>query len=146
MNIDFKQIELWVQDAYSWPSWAIAAALVLAFGYCLRAWVAFPNQAIPLVCLLMGGIFTELLAPGAPQSFDAHRWRALNFAIGAVVGLLAWLLHKYVLKKIEDKLPWVKDILGGIDDSKTEFLTRQQAGVPQPSPVNQTQPPSITKP
>ena len=112
-----NEITSYIKQAQNMPGWALAALFVIALGYVLRRIKSFPNDGIPAICLLVGAILTLLLAPPAPAEFKAFQWRLTNFIIGGVVGLLGWQLHAQILKRLEDKFPFLKNLLAGADET-----------------------------
>lgn len=120
------------QAALNTPYWLVAIGVCLACGYAIRRLRPEWKEAIPLICLLVAAILTMFLAPPAPITAVAWRWRLLNFSIGAVLGLIAWLAHKLLLKKLEAKYPWIKDFLDGMDG--TDFLAKKDVPPDPPKP------------
>lgn len=115
-----------------------AAALVcftcIVVGYALRFIKRFPNDGIPVVVILWGGMAMLLLADPRASTMPARIWTMRNLCIGLVIGFVAWLLHKIVLSRIEDfiasKFPDLND---------TAFFQRKANSTGQPPP---TDPPS----
>jgi hypothetical protein len=119
-----NEIKSYIESAQNLPGWALSALFVIAVGYVLRRIKSFPNEAIPTICLLLGSILTLLLAPPAPAAYKAFQWRLVNFIIGGVIGLLAWLFHNQILKRLEDKFPFLKNMFTGGEAT--------EAGKPEP--------------
>lgn len=107
---DIESIKKYVEAAYNWPWWFAAVGFSIVCGYVLRKIKSFPNEAIPVVVVGIAAMFTMLMAPGAAQSFRAVQWRATNFAIGGILGLVAWQIHFQVLKRW---FPWIDNFIDG---------------------------------
>ena len=111
-------ITSWVQQAVSAVSqlYALPAALLVALscivvGYVLKAWQKFPNQAIPTVVVLWAAFLTVVLADVTPAGVGHVAWKVRNALVGMVIGFAAWAFHYYLLSKLEDKVPWLAQIL-----------------------------------
>jgi hypothetical protein len=97
------------------PGHILVGISCIVVGYALRFFKRFPNDAIPLVCILWGMVFNPLLAPDRALGTSLRLWAARNAIIGLIVGALAWALHRYVIKKFEDRLPIVGEMLAEAD-------------------------------
>lgn len=77
---------------------------IIAIGYTLKAVPQFPNQIIPLVNLLIGGIAYPLIS--SPGNVDyAMRYPIVRQVLcGLIIGCAAHYIHALVLKKWLDKL------------------------------------------
>lgn len=83
-----------------------AVALVcfscVVVGYVLRFIKQFPNDGIPVAVVLWGMVAMLVIADPHPAAMPMRIWTARNLMVGAIVGFIAWMLHKIVLSKIED--------------------------------------------
>lgn len=118
--MNYDTIKQYVEAAYTLPGWALSWLLCIVFGYVLRRIKSYPNGGIPLTCVFLGSILTMLLAPPSPIEFGATRWRTTNLVIGGLVGFAAWLSHRLVLNRIEDKFPTIKSLLDGNGQTKPD--------------------------
>lgn len=88
---------------YNLPSGTLVALTCLIFGYVLRYFRSFPNNAIPLAVILWGAVWFPVLC-----SFDGKTpirvWIIRNVFIGLVIGFISWMLHNKFLSKVEDWL------------------------------------------
>lgn len=79
------------------PSGLLVFALCIATGYVWKAIRICPNRFTPLAVMIFGLIYNLVL-----------NWKSderLRFAlIGLIIGFLAWIFHRLLLKKLEDKL------------------------------------------
>ena len=68
-----------------------------------------PSKFIPVVCLALGMILYPLLTPlsSVPKTFPVPI--VVLLLNGLVLGFIAWMVHKFVVKKLIDKF-------GGRDD------------------------------
>jgi len=83
-----------------------AAALIcfgcIVLGYILRFIKKFPNDGIPVAVILFGSAMMLFLADPRPTAMPARIWSVRNLLVGAIIGFVAWMLHKVVLSKIEE--------------------------------------------
>lgn len=103
------------------PGFVLVGIVCLVIGYCLRAIKRFPNEAIPLTCILVGGIMNVLMRGDAPTGMRHRVWICQNLALGVVVGFIVWRLHAKILKKLESKVPWLMALL---PDDQTKFFSK----------------------
>jgi hypothetical protein len=101
------------------PTGALVLLSCIAFGYVLRFFRRFPNEAIPLAVILWGAAFFMLLAPER-QNMALRFWLARNFTIGLIIGFVAWLIHNKGLAILEDKVPFLKGLLTPTTPPPTE--------------------------
>lgn len=101
----------------------LVALLCLATGYAWRflrfKW--FPNDAIPLVVMFTGSIFMMLLADARPTSMPMRIWTVRNFVVGFIIGAAMWVLHNYVLWRLEN---WIGQKIPSLGD--TTFFAKDQ--------------------
>lgn len=98
---------------YGLPGIALVALLCLVGGYVLKLQRWFPNEAIPLALVLMGGGLLPLVSDWAGSNLPFRIWLVRNLIVGCLIGLGTWLGHKLVIKRIEDKIPWLREFLEG---------------------------------
>lgn len=110
----FKEINDFIGGLYGLGGAALTGISSIVVGYVFRSIKRFPNSAIPVVVVIYAGFANPFLAdPYAPPQ-TMRLWLAKNAVVGIIMGFLAWKLHKNVLQKWEDKIPFLKGIL---DDS-----------------------------
>jgi hypothetical protein len=101
---------------YGLPAIAIVMLGCLALGYLLRFIKAFPNDAIPVVCILFGAVLLPTLAD-ARGPMPLRIWLVKNAMLGLIVGCLAWITHNILLSRLEDwlaaKFPAFDRLLNG---------------------------------
>ena len=83
------------------PSGLLVFALCIAFGYLWKAIKVFPNRFTPLAVMVAGAILYPALTYAVNQSGPVWVRAAV---VGFIIGFLAWLFHRLLLKKLEDKL------------------------------------------
>src|SRR5262249_39399457 len=102
-----------------------AAALVcfgcIVFGYILRFIKPFPNQGIPVAVILTGAVGMLLLADPRASSMPARIWTMRNLLVGLIIGFVAWMLHKFVLTRVEK---WIASKVGATGTGDTDFLPK----------------------
>lgn len=86
----------------------LVGAVVIIIGYVLRSVKKFPNEAIPLCCVLLGAVVYPLLVP-IPAGVKGAAVHAVM--LGLLIGFLAWIAHDKLISKIEDKIPWLSGFL-----------------------------------
>lgn len=93
----------YLQKLAGLPAAALTVAVCIVTGYVLKCLKKFPNEAIPVIVILMGGVLYPLIAD-ANNTWTLRVWIVRNAGIGLVFGLVAWLIHNQILKRIESKL------------------------------------------
>lgn len=83
------------------PSGLLVFALCIAAGYVWKVIRVLPNRFIPLVVMLTGAVLHPALTYAADQAGPV--W-VRSAVVGFIIGFLAWLFHRLILKRIEDKL------------------------------------------
>src|SRR5512138_1274530 len=114
------------------PAILLIALLCLSAGYALRFWKKFPNDAIPVVVMLLGA--TYALIADANNDTPLRVWMVRNVVVGLIIGFLTWVAHKTVLKKIELKVPILGPMLASLDAPDP---TPPVPAVPQPPTPDQ---------
>ena len=109
--------DIWqtVNQAFNLKLAVLVGVACIAFGYFLRTIKKFPNALIPAVVMIAGGVVSIFLQPEGPKELSSRAWDVKNFTAGFGVGFLAWIFHKSILKKIEDKF----GIKAQTDDTST---------------------------
>ena len=128
MDFDLDTIVNWVNQLYGLPAGVLVGLLCIVICYAFKVTDRFPNDAIPVVCLLLGAILLPMLAPECPLEEKLIAYRVKHAVVGIIVGLVAWAFHNLILSKIEDKIPWLGKAM------KTT----------QPETKNETTPPNVT--
>lgn len=80
----------------------------LVLGYLLKTVKRFPNDGIPLAVVMWGILFSFCTAPSKPENIANLAWRMRNVMLGLIIGYASWVLHYYLLSRLEDKIPWLK--------------------------------------
>lgn len=110
-----------------------AAALVflscIVMGYVWRfihlKWMH--NDSIPLFVILWGAFAFSMIADPVKDETPWRVWVLKNVICGAVIGLLAWILHNYAIKRVED---WLVSKLPGL--SGTALFNKGNTTNPNP--------------
>jgi hypothetical protein len=114
-----------------------ASAVTLVFlscivvGYILRFIKPFPNNAIPVVVVLWGGMFMSLIASGRATTMPMHVWVIRNALVGLIIGGAAWIAHYVVISRIET---WVQSKFPGTQD--TTLFKKEPNAEPVKPPTN----------
>jgi|SRR3990167_5385402 len=97
---------------------ALLICVVIALGYVLKRVPLIPNKTIPAACLLLGaGIYPLITSPGqAPPDIKFPIVREIM--LGLLIGFIAWIIHNKLLKRIEERVPWLKGVLSGNGDTE----------------------------
>lgn len=82
------------------PSGLLVFALCIAFGYVWKAIKICPNRFTPLAVMLAGAVLHPALTYAAGQAGPV--W-VRSAVVGFIIGFLAWMFHRVLLKRIEDK-------------------------------------------
>jgi hypothetical protein len=97
-----------LQKLYGAPAFVLVVVACIAAGYAMRCWRRFPNEAIPACVILLGGVLMPMIAD-ANNDLTLRVWLVRNAVFGIGVGFISWLLHRFVLSKIEDRLGLFSD-------------------------------------
>ena len=103
------------------PGHAVVGLSCIIMGYTLRFIKRFPNDGIPLACILWGMAFNPMIADVRLPGTSLRIWLVRNALLGLIIGGGAWMLHKYLLSRIEDKIPGLSQKLAEADRRSDEF-------------------------
>ena len=96
---------------------AMVLGACIVIGYILRFIRSFPNDGIPVVVVLVGALAMILLAEPRAANMPVRAWVARHIIAGLILGLIAWLSHRLIIKRIEDyvtgQFPAVDRLLNG---------------------------------
>lgn len=81
----------------------------------------FPNDAIPVVCIVWGAFAMSLIADARASNMPFRVWFVRNIMVGGIIGLAAWAVHNYAIKRLEDYLVTLFPKVGD-----TVFFTKNQ--------------------
>lgn len=84
------------------PATGLTILSCIVIGYVLRFIKKFPNDGIPVVVILWAGVFYPMIADDN-NDITLRVWLVRNALIGLVIGFVAWIIHKQVLSRLEDK-------------------------------------------
>ena len=91
------------------PAGVLLVIALFGLGYLLKNITFIHNKSIPLWVIVAGGL--------------AYPWvdheTVKKVLIGLIIGLAAWLAHKYGLSRIEGKVPFLKG-LASTDETPPE--------------------------
>lgn len=119
---------LLVKSLHSAPTYAVFCSCVVV-GYVLRCIKSFPNDAIPAVVVCWGALANSVMSTEHGPSLSLNQEKFLAAMIGMVIGLLAWLLHKKLLKKLETKLPFLANLLDSGNSNPVNDFDRSKDGI-----------------
>lgn len=114
------------------PSLLLILFSCIGVGYGLRWIKRFPNNAIPIVVILWGGLFNLLIADTA--SIALRIWLGRNLLVGLIVGVASWALHMTLLKKLEKKFGWFEDTDTAKLEHETQVITKKNEEAGQTPP------------
>lgn len=87
----------------------------------------FSNDSIPLFVILWGAFAFSMVADPAADQTPWRVWVLKNVIIGAIIGFLAWLVHNFAIKKLED---WIATKVPGF----SLFTAKDNVTTPTPKP------------
>ena len=90
----------WDKNLNGAPSGLLVFLLCIAAGYVWKVIRVLPNRFIPLVVMLTGALLHSGLTYAEKQSLSDWIRAAV---VGFIIGFLAWLFHRLLLKRLEDK-------------------------------------------
>lgn len=103
------------------PGYVLVFLWCIAFGYAMRAYNKFPNDAIPFAVILWGCIWNGMIADAAADDLPLRIWLVKNVVVGGIIGLIAWGVHHFGLSRLEEKMPWLRKAVARRSDSKLEY-------------------------
>lgn len=125
MNTVLESAKEGVNTLVNMPLLLVAALGLNVVGWLLKSIKVFPNDKIPATVVVAGGILGFFLVPmqgPADWSFRLSNPAVADVirrvGIGLVLGFVAWLLHKTLLRRIE------KYILSKFGNGDTTFLQK----------------------
>lgn len=91
----------WSESLSNAPAAVLVFLMCIASGYVWRAIKIFPNKYTPLVVMIVGAMLLMGLTwvGTAPVPVVMK-----NFCVGFIIGFLAWLFHRLLIKRLEDWL------------------------------------------
>jgi len=98
------------------PSGVLVFFGCIAFGYMWKWIKLLPNRFIPLAVVFSGAVLNPVLQ----GKYDSFATIARVALLGFIIGFLAWLFHRLLLKKLEDKLG-VK-----LEEGNTDIITKDK--------------------
>lgn len=101
-------------------SLALVGLSCLVLGYALKLAPKFPNGWIPFVCIVWAMVLTPLIDEGRGKDEVTRVWLGRHILFGLVVGFAAWFLHAQILKRFEERIPWIGKLLA--DAKKPEEI------------------------
>jgi hypothetical protein len=91
----------WNDNLAGAPAGLLVFCVCIAAGYVWKVIRVLPNRFIPLIVMLTGAVIHPSLTYVSGQAGPVLlRWSVVGF----IIGFAAWVFHRLVLKKIEDKL------------------------------------------
>lgn len=108
---------------YGLPGAVLCLIASIGLGWVLKGFKRFPNDAIPVVVVLAACVLNMVLADPRADTLPLRLWAAKNFTVGLIIGVVAWQLHHRWLRKIEDKIPFLK---GWLSSGDTNFIKKPE--------------------
>ena len=105
-----EQVTQFLNNLYGAPAGVLVILICIIAGYALKKVKSFPNDAIPIVVILIGAAIYPLIADDR-NDITLRVWIVRNLGIGLILGFAAWVIHNKVIKLITDKF--------GTDDTTT---------------------------
>jgi hypothetical protein len=112
------------------PAVALVCFTCIAVGYALRFIKAFPNNGIPVVVILWGALAMLFLADPRATTMSPRVWTSRNIAVGLIIGLISWLIHKLALSRLED---WIAGMRPNQGKDTTFFDKKDVDTMPESS-------------
>lgn len=113
MDKTFDGLTETLDSLYGLPGVVLTFLFCIGLGYFLKMLDVFPNKRIPIIVVLWGMIWNVLLRPPpAPGAIVWQHYCRLT-AVGFLIGLVACIAYDKVLKRLEEKYPWLGGLLGG---------------------------------
>lgn len=109
-----------LNSVYGLPGHVLVGLTCVILGYMLRFYRKFPNDAIPLVCILWGMVFNPLLADERVAGSSMRLWLVRNVLTGFVTGAVAWAIHAKIIKRFEERIPLLGSLLTAADKRSDE--------------------------
>lgn len=153
MNEAFDKLTSVLDSAYGAPGVVLVMAWCIALGYFLKMTSWVKNDKIPMFVVPWGMFWNVVLRslPTLPPNGTAFEtaWFVVQhvsrlLAVGFMVGLAATLIYDKVLKGLEDRWPWLANLVStpagsAQQDAKppsvtTTTTTTVEAGGAQPQP------------
>lgn len=128
MTEAIDSFNLLVKSLHSTPTYAVFASCIVV-GYVLRSIKTFPNHAIPTLVVVWGAMANAILSNEHGPSLTIGQEKFLAGLIGMVIGFLAWLFHRKLLKKLEKKIPWMAGLLESDDSNPVNKFDRSKDGI-----------------
>lgn len=92
------------------PGCILLVLLLIALGFALRAWPSLHNNTIPAILMIagIGGFFIlapdRVVDPHLPGYLSLRLWIGRTAAMGGISGVVAWVLYRMVVRRLEKKL------------------------------------------
>ena len=131
-----------LNSLYGIPADVLIALSCIVLGYILRAIPDFPNRGIPLACVLWAMVLNPILSAPPGPGMSLRQWVVRNALAGMIIGFAAWVFHKAIIARFEDKVPGLKTLIGEDGEPKID----PSAPVPMKAPVAQPSAPTPVTP
>lgn len=96
-----------VQQMQQWPVAVLLVAALVVFGSVLKSMEVFPNRFIPVAVLALGGLLNAFLGdPGTIPPTQRYPMAVLAVQ-GTLLGAFAWILHHFLLRRLEKFIPFL---------------------------------------
>lgn len=86
------------------PGGVLVFIVCIGTGYAVKLTERVHNSAIPIVVMLTGVILFALISPEKTDDAPIRIWLVKNICVGWIIGFAAWMSHKLILKRVEEKL------------------------------------------
>lgn len=107
----------WSESLSNAPAAVLVFIMCIASGYVWRAIRVFPNRFTPLVVMLAGAF---LLMGLTWVSHSTAPVIMRNACVGFIIGFAAWVAHRLVIKRIEDRFGKITDDTEFVEKPKQE--------------------------
>lgn len=114
MNSIAEQLDSWLgtlngmlSQLWGLPYLTVVFILCFSFGLVLKYSKWFPDEAIPFAVIVLGGVFAPLLADPRADTLPLRIWVAKNIVVGMIVGMGTWAAHKFLVKPLAERFPWL---------------------------------------
>ena len=131
LNGTLEQVTDLLGKLYGIPGYVLVFISCIVVGYVFRVVKTFPNSAIPYVAILWGPVFNMVIADPNADDLPIRIWLVKNFLVGFIIAGGAWAFHNKLLKRVEDKIPFLKGWL--VPDDDTGSWNKQDFADGQPT-------------
>lgn len=103
-----NEVLAWNDQLGGLPALPLIFVGCLGLGYLLKAIAAFDNRYIPRWVISFAVIANLAIAPKAAD-MSLRVWSGRTIVLGIITAAFAWMMHHFLLKRLEKKFGWFDD-------------------------------------